>query len=295
MFLAVARTESITLSSRYLHLSQSMLSKNIASIEKELGLILFNREKGRLKLTPAGEIMMGELMTASEIVENAIEKAHAQQAEHVRYLRVGIPDSVNPEKYVFPTLENYRGKNKQLVFNIECYQFHDLPVKLVNGEVDVIFTIQFEEPSVKALELEYQCIASFPYTACMTLENPLSSKDTVCIEDLEKQNFTIFSPKLLPNYYEVAVKPLFETSGFKPRIVYHAYSSGAMVMNTKDDSDVFISDGCRRLDSFLNMKQIPIISDHMSGVLMAWRKKSHPVKMAFIKDTLAFWNNRKIV
>jgi len=295
MFLTVAKTESITLSARSLHLSQSMLSKNIALIERELGLILFAREKGRLKLTPAGKTMMEELTVACEIIEDAVEKAHAQQAEQARSLRVGISDAVNPEKYLFPTLENYKGKNAQLVFSFESFPFPELPVKLHRGELDVIFTPLFEEPTLNALGLEYECIASFPYTACVTLDNELSCKDSVDINDLKMLNLIVYSPRFVPNFYEIVIKPLFEPSGHKPNVSYYASSSGAILMNTLGVNDVFVADRCRKIDTFFNLKQIPIISDHESGVLMSWRKKSHPFTVAFVKDSLVFWNGRKIL
>ena len=37
-----------------LHVTQPMVSKTIQALEKELGIILFIRSKGKLNLTPAG-------------------------------------------------------------------------------------------------------------------------------------------------------------------------------------------------------------------------------------------------
>lgn len=62
IFLAAAQRESITKAAQYLHLSQSMVSKNIKYLEDTLGLYLFIRDKQHLRLTPAGRHRWKEVL-----------------------------------------------------------------------------------------------------------------------------------------------------------------------------------------------------------------------------------------
>ncbi|MEU6970988.1 LysR family transcriptional regulator [Kitasatospora aureofaciens] len=53
-FLAVAETGSVTAASRLVHVAQPSLSRQLASLEKELGVALFARRPGSLTLSAAG-------------------------------------------------------------------------------------------------------------------------------------------------------------------------------------------------------------------------------------------------
>lgn len=53
-FLAVARTGSFTLAAAELDVSQSAVSQSVSALERSLGVLLFDRSKGEVALTPAG-------------------------------------------------------------------------------------------------------------------------------------------------------------------------------------------------------------------------------------------------
>ncbi len=57
-FAAVAQLENVSQAAEYLHLSQSSLSKNLATLEEELGASLFERKGRKLLLNPAGARML---------------------------------------------------------------------------------------------------------------------------------------------------------------------------------------------------------------------------------------------
>ena len=56
-FLTVAREENFTRAARQLHLSQPALSRQIASLEQELGTPLFTRSSHHIELTDAGRLL----------------------------------------------------------------------------------------------------------------------------------------------------------------------------------------------------------------------------------------------
>ena len=81
IFLAAAQRESITKAAQYLHLSQSMVSKNIKYLEDTLGLYLFIRDKQHLRLTPAGRHLMEEFSDILALSQKALEKAQQKVEE----------------------------------------------------------------------------------------------------------------------------------------------------------------------------------------------------------------------
>src|SRR5699024_12726645 len=57
-FVAVARTRHFTRAAELSRVTQPSLSKQIRSLERELGAPLFSRVRGNITLTPAGETLL---------------------------------------------------------------------------------------------------------------------------------------------------------------------------------------------------------------------------------------------
>lgn len=292
MFLSVANSESITISSRNLHLSPSMLSKNISKIEDELGLILFLREKGRLRVTPAGKVLQRELSMAIEIIEQGIQKAQAQQAVKANPLRIGFPDSCSQNILLPRSIKDFKSKTEGFDYNVEFYQFRNLPVEIEHGNLDVIFTTLFEEPSIKEMGLKHEVILRYPLTIHVTEESPLAKQQTVSIDDLTSMRLVLPSPLVVPNYYEGVIRHLFRSRSAVPQISYFATSSDAVVANIKAPDEIFISDASRKVESFYELIRIPI-EDTESGIILAWNPVSHPQAQRFAENTIRYWKENK--
>ena len=54
-FAAVADTLNFSRAAETLFISQSALSKQVADLERELGMVLLQRDKRSVRLTPAGK------------------------------------------------------------------------------------------------------------------------------------------------------------------------------------------------------------------------------------------------
>jgi DNA-binding transcriptional LysR family regulator len=72
-FVAVAETEHVGQAAQRLHISQSPLSRQIAQLEQDLGLALFERGRQRIRLTRDGQVFLAEaraLLRHAERLEN---------------------------------------------------------------------------------------------------------------------------------------------------------------------------------------------------------------------------------
>lgn len=102
VFIAAAEEENFTRAARRLHMSQPAVSQHIQAIERHFGVKLFERNGRRVRLSPAGEVLLPlarDLVRRSRRFE---EIATSLTGKVVGHLLVGC--STTSGKYVLPRL-----------------------------------------------------------------------------------------------------------------------------------------------------------------------------------------------
>src|SRR4051812_20326900 len=108
-FVAVAEELHFGRAAQRLHIVQPALSKQIASLENELGLQLFHRTKRRVTITDAGHAFYEEVRVILHRVDRAVELAQMTAAGQVGSLDLGF---IGPAMWsVLPRLleEHHKG------------------------------------------------------------------------------------------------------------------------------------------------------------------------------------------
>ncbi len=79
-FVVVAEELSFTKAARRLHVVQSGVSSAIQGLERELGAVLFDRDRHRVALTDAGQALLPEAratLAAAQAAQDAVAQARA--------------------------------------------------------------------------------------------------------------------------------------------------------------------------------------------------------------------------
>lgn len=92
-FATVAETGSVSAAAARLHVSQPALSRQLQALERELGLSLFIRHKGRLDLTAAGRRFLEAAAGVLASAEAARSLAASLAAGHLAEVRVVAPST----------------------------------------------------------------------------------------------------------------------------------------------------------------------------------------------------------
>lgn len=163
-FLAVARTGQLVRAAEQLHLTQSALSKQIKSIEDELGVLLFVR-------TPTGMALSGEgrrlLPVAARTVDSAQEMASLSASMRGTVsgaLRLGTiidPESIRLGPLLAAMVQFYPQVDVSLQHGISG----DVLQMLKEGQVDACFylgTLKDAEIAVRQLSLEHYAVVGPP-------------------------------------------------------------------------------------------------------------------------------------
>lgn len=153
-FLAVAETGHFTKAAAKLHVAQPTLSRHISGLETELGSELFNRARGNITLTAAGETL---LPVASRMLADA---------EHIRFqmhemaglrrgrVRLGAPPSMCVSvvaEVVGPYHRDYPGVD----LHLRESGSHHLLNELVGGTLDLALIVASEHDPASAESLEH--------------------------------------------------------------------------------------------------------------------------------------------
>lgn len=163
------------------HVSQPTLSVGVKKLEDELGVLIFERSKTAVRLTPVGEGIVTQAQKVLEQAQSIRELAQAGKNQLAAPLKVGAIYTIGP--YLFPHLiPQLHRVAPQMPLYIEENFTHVLRDKLRTGELDaIIIALPFQEADVltKALYDE-------PFYALLPADHPwakLKSIDTEMLND----------------------------------------------------------------------------------------------------------------
>ncbi|RYF71576.1 MAG: LysR family transcriptional regulator, partial [Comamonadaceae bacterium] len=97
-FVAVAEELHFGRAAVRLHMTQPPLTQAIAQIERSLGVMLFDRTRRRVALTPAGEALLPDVRDFLERAKALPARARAAAAGEVGRLRLGFVSTIGFER-----------------------------------------------------------------------------------------------------------------------------------------------------------------------------------------------------
>jgi len=116
-FEAVARHGSFTGAANALLISQSALSRHVISLEKLIGVQLFERRPHTLVLTPAGHHLLPVVTKSFDRLEYSLDEIRNAAAPTLRTLRVQMPPSFAVHLAV-PILRDFRRANSEVEIDL---------------------------------------------------------------------------------------------------------------------------------------------------------------------------------
>jgi LysR family hydrogen peroxide-inducible transcriptional activator len=149
---AVAETLHFKQAAEKMHVSQSALSTAISELEKQLGIILFERNNKQVMLTVQGELFLERAKSIKLAVDDLYQLARSQQAPLSTPMTIGVIPTIAPYLLpkVLPTLrQQYPGFELTLVED----QSHELLKQLRRGELDsAILALPFDIDGLLSFE-----------------------------------------------------------------------------------------------------------------------------------------------
>ncbi len=180
-FKTLAEIEHYTKTAEKLGISQPTLSHSIASMEKELGAELFEKQGRNVALTKYGRIYMfyvENALTQLELGKNQIERLISSGSGHVglaHMTSVGtsfvpsmIADFLNDPQNKNISFSCYEGSTKDLIYNLKREKYDLVFCSMMENESDVEFVPVYEQGLV----------------VIVPEEHPLALREKVSIQDI---------------------------------------------------------------------------------------------------------------
>jgi DNA-binding transcriptional LysR family regulator len=188
-FAAVAETRHFTRAAESVHVAQPSLSKQIRTLERELGTPLFRRARGNVTLTAAGETL---LPLARRILADA-DNARVQVQELVGLargrLRLGATPSLST--VLLPdALRRFCSAYPGIDIHVEERGGRDLVRLLAQGDLDlalIILPLQSRDPA-----LVTTAILREPLVVAAPADGSLVRARSVRVRDLGRHPLVIF-------------------------------------------------------------------------------------------------------
>lgn len=222
-FLALADELHFWRTSEKTFITQSALSRHIKTLERELGIQLFERNNRNVKLTKAGEFLRDEFGRLSEEFDNVTRHARLISAGETGTLRIGHPASITHS--VLPELlRRLSEKHPNLIAELIELTGTEFDAALLNYRIDIGFNREL--PKTKGLQAEK--ILTENFALVLPADHRLARKRTVNLTDAKDEWFVL--PRLSGESEHVGqMRAIFDEAGFPPCVRYESDMGATLV------------------------------------------------------------------
>ncbi len=200
-FVAVSHEGHVGRAAAKLYVSQPALSQDIRRLEREIGVVLFERGSKGLSLTPAGSELLRAVETALSILDQGIAATQALAAGHRIVVRIAYSPSIGNQLMpaLLPALER-----EILSLTVEEREVDtgEVGPGVLSGRYDVGFAHSpSPDPRLTLIHLadERLCVA-------VANSHRLASATSVRLSDLEGSALLIWPRDSAPEYYDLILE-----------------------------------------------------------------------------------------
>ncbi len=280
-FVAVAEELSFTRASRRLHLSQPPLSRQIRSLEEELGVALLQRTSRSVILTAAGHVLLREGKLLLSQAASVMERTKRAGAPISQCVRIGFATGLGD------ALQTALVRHLKLLPDAEVHFKNILSsgqnIALRERDIDIgLMRPPFDGELLEGEELyRERLMALLPKT------HPLARSRTLSLKQLAGETILLHKRSVSMGVYDKILE-LIKQAAIQPKLVQTRtgpYEEAGTVL-VASGKGIYIAGGMAisHPGASREVRAIPISDANATiGICMAWRKEEQaPHVIAFI-------------
>ncbi|MEL6592265.1 MAG: LysR family transcriptional regulator [Bacteroidota bacterium] len=211
-FLAVAEELHFRRAAERLFITQPGLSRQIAQLEDRLGVQLFERDKRKVQLTPAGAFLQQEINFVARHLSQTRAQLHRIQAGEQGEIRIGFIGTAM-QKVIPNLLARLTQAHPLINSSLEEMSIGEQVAAVQQDELDVGF-VRLENV---ARGLQMKAVEEDSFSLVVPASHPISDDNFASLAQFREEAFILFSKDYSPIYYDKIVS-ICEDHGFSPRI-----------------------------------------------------------------------------
>ena len=281
VFLTVAEYKNFTLAAQRLNLTQSAVSKTIATLEGIMQISLFDRKKN-LSLTPAGELLNQQWSGLIARIEQSILEASLLNEKQKEVLKVGIPNYLT-FKDLLPKVQSFLQDNPNIALIPEEVDFNELFLQLQLGGYDNILTVSISRELLMSMGATCTDISvKVPGLITMSKDNPLAKRKSITLEDLRDEGFFALSSAAYQPYSDL-LEAVCKKAGFSPVVDACFPNVKSLIATTiVTGKGMFLSNSLVAEIDHPKLKSF-VIDGLESNLIIAWMEENRKKKPALTK------------
>jgi DNA-binding transcriptional LysR family regulator len=283
--LELSRCGTMAAAAQALYLTPSAVSQQIAQLEDEAGVRLTERVGRGVRLTPAGQALVGYAERIMVVLDEARSELAVLRREIAGELRVAafpsiasavLPDTVKALRRVFPRLE-ITVEELEPVDGLAALRSWRADIALID---DFSIAIGEKKESVGVVPLAEDVL----YVA-VAADHPLSKKPSLSVADLRQEAWAIDSTS---SVFGDFITNLCRRAGYEPRVSVKCRGFEMVGAMVGSGCAVSIVPGLRLVRSPADVAWVKLRPEIRRKIYVAYRRgeRNHPAIKVFVEEVV---------
>ena len=224
-FVAVAEELHFGRAAVRLHMTQPPLTQAIAHMERSLGVMLFDRTRRRVALTPAGEALLPDVRDFLERAQALPVRARAAAAGEVGRVRLGFVSTIGFERLP-EWVRDFRVLCPQVALELVEATGDVQRALFSRGELDA--GLMLHSPGFAPPELARLAVAEEPLVLALPARHRLAQAQRLLLPEVLAEPLVIFPRRIVPSLHD-AIFALYHAAGRVPVVAQEAIQMQTIV------------------------------------------------------------------
>lgn len=224
-FVAAAETGSMSRAAERAHVSQPALSRQVAQLERQLGVALFERKQQRIHLTEAGRFFLPKARQILCDAETTEQQLREQFAGQKPTLRLGF---ISPflDDLVAPTVRQLKQAHRQLHVALFDLSPRAQLERLASNELDaaILGNLDAEHRS----QFTVRRLSKHRFAAALPADHALAKQKVLSLSALRTEPWVSLADAFFPGRSEF-LRATCAEAGFEPNVVAELDSVSMML------------------------------------------------------------------
>jgi DNA-binding transcriptional LysR family regulator len=294
-FILLSKNLNFSKTAQQLYITQSVLSKHIAALEKEVGASLLIRNHHNVYLTEIGKLFLAEAQTIVNQYDESMKKIQLSINKFPEELKIGYLHE-HTRNILVPAVHLFKSDFPNIKLTLIAGLYENLTPQLKNNDVDLILTLNLDK------DISSWCDTFLLYEdilcAAVSKNHPLAKQKKVSIKDLIFERILLPSEEIFKGY-GAFVNEMLNSENLSKDIIFEYECIYSSLLIAEAGEGIAIIPNMFKANRNDNVCFIPFSGNQYSfDVVAAWKKTdNNPAIKKFLQalsDTLENHHNTSL-